>query len=406
MKYSGVNKIKNIYKVAKQAGEPVLIIGKHGIGKSQSVAEFAKENGYHYQPLFLSHQEVADLIGIPVEKDGKTIWTKPVWLTKMEEAAANGKDCVLFLDELNRAQLDVRQVALQLVLDGEIHQHKLPSNTFIVAAINPTDDDSNDYQVEELDAALLDRFLVVELEPDAKEWINYAIEKGLHPLVIKFISKFPEYLYKEDKNSGMTATNRSWEKVSRLLESFEKTDFEDQELKETILVDIINGKVGPIPGHKFIEFYKTEKSFGVDELERYSTLIKNKIGKDNIEYVYNKIKDANEPYSDVTIDDVITDQKIQKVFGFIKKIADEVKKEWNIESAEVHYLFKNFYDKYKEQPFEYYIEMTLIMHLATKELITSYLRTLDDKPLEKIKLGYTIPFQVKELVEILESDLD
>lgn len=74
-------------------------------------------------------------------------------------SASSGRRAVLFLDELNRSNLDVRQATLQLILNKELHSHKLPyidgKCTIIVSAINPSDL----YQVDELDAALLDRFM-------------------------------------------------------------------------------------------------------------------------------------------------------------------------------------------------------------------------------------------------------
>ena len=82
-----ISKIKPILKAAKIANDVVCLSGKHGIGKSEIVKQYSKENNYFFMPLFLSNQEVGDLIGIPTTRDDKTmVWTKPEWLVKMEEA--------------------------------------------------------------------------------------------------------------------------------------------------------------------------------------------------------------------------------------------------------------------------------------------------------------------------------
>ncbi len=147
-----------LLETARRANENVLIEGVHGIGKSLRVKEYAKKNNLHLEILYLSHQEVGDLIGIPTISNNTTIWTKPSWLTRMEEANKKGQGCILFLDELNRAQRDVRQIALQITLEKRLHDHILPSideiETLVIAAINPEDDKKIDYQVDELDAAL------------------------------------------------------------------------------------------------------------------------------------------------------------------------------------------------------------------------------------------------------------
>jgi MoxR-like ATPase len=43
----------------------------------------------------------------------------------MEEANKKGQECILFFDELNRAQRDVRQIALQITLEKRLHDHIL-----------------------------------------------------------------------------------------------------------------------------------------------------------------------------------------------------------------------------------------------------------------------------------------
>ena len=78
---------KEIIVAAAIADDTVIIEGVHGIGKSGIVKQFATENNYHIETLFLSHQEVGDITGIPkmIEKNGSpvTIWSMPIWLQRM-----------------------------------------------------------------------------------------------------------------------------------------------------------------------------------------------------------------------------------------------------------------------------------------------------------------------------------
>lgn len=261
-KFENNSQLEELYKVACDTTVSVIVEGDHGIGKSESVYSFAKKNNFHVEPLFLSHQEVADLIGIPtMERDSSnqalTTWSKPIWLHRLEEAAKQGKRCVLFLDELNRAQTEVRQAALQLVLDKQIHEHRLPKtvvngvafDTFVVAAVNPSD---GYYQVDELDPALLDRFLHFKLHVNADSWIEWASANNVHKTIIAYISNSKDKLYVKDENASIFPTPRSWAKLSELLFSYENKKLENQAL----LYNLISGKIGHTVGAQFQTYYK------------------------------------------------------------------------------------------------------------------------------------------------------
>lgn len=244
---------RDIIAAAALADDTVIMEGVHGIGKSQIVKQFAKEEGYHLEELYLSHQEVGDLIGIPhtIVQDGVTIttWSVPIWLHRMNHTAQQGKKCILFLDELNRAPIDVRQSALQLVLERQIHEHFLPITngvrTLVVAAVNPADQ----YQVDELDPALLDRFLHILVEPDPKAWLNWARKTNVNTIVRDFIAEYPDRIHWNAPDGGIGATPRSWTKLGDFMDRVEH-------IKEEILFQIMKGKVGTELASQFYTFFK------------------------------------------------------------------------------------------------------------------------------------------------------
>ena len=301
-----ISKMKAIFELAHLSNDTVRLIGKHGIGKSQIVEEFAKEKNYHIETLFLSQNEVADLIGIPVQENGITYWSKPIWLHRMEEANKNGKHCVLFLDELSRAPLEVRQASLQLVLEGRIHEHYLPVKdglkTLIIAADNPTED----YDVFELDPALLDRFANFEVDIDVKDWIKWAKNNNVLPVVTDYIAEFPDKLHfipEDDSDKG--ATPRSWKKLSDILHNVENVDDMD-----SLLYSVICSKLGQTVGSSFHHFYrnyihvvkpedlfkilKDEKFENPEDFEKAAEKIKDKVQNMealSIQELADKIKD-------------------------------------------------------------------------------------------------------------------
>jgi hypothetical protein len=244
--------LDKILEVARLSGENVLIEGLHGIGKSQQVKAYADKNNLHLEILYLSHQEVGDLIGMPTIIDNITIWTKPSWLVRMENAVNSGVGCVLFLDEINRAQRDVRQTALQITLEKRLHEHTLPTlnniETLVIAAINPEDDTQIDYQVDELDSALKDRFLYYEMRVDPKAWLRWARDNGVIDEVTLFISEYPDRLFYFTQEKTYP-TPRSWTMLSTLLKHSSKLN---QMQRRALII----GKLGQSVGNQFYSYHK------------------------------------------------------------------------------------------------------------------------------------------------------
>jgi len=262
-----ISKIKPILAAAHEADDSVLMEGLHGIGKSEIVKQYCDENGYHYTALFLSHQEVGDLIGIPVTEvindESVTLWSKPIWLQRMEEAAANGKKCVLLLDELNRAQTDVLNSALQLVLERQIHEHVLPEvngyRTQIIACTNP---DGEDYQVQTLDPALINRFLKIDVEVDEEAWLKWAKENNVNNIVRAFIvDNMTKLHYISEDEIG--ATPRSWTKLGKFMDLVQQGNLEDE-----FILDIMRGKIGSALASQFYVFFKNFKdNISIEDIE-------------------------------------------------------------------------------------------------------------------------------------------
>ena len=325
----------------------VLLKGVHGIGKSERVEAYAKKHGYHCEVLFLSHQETGDLIGIPFLENGNTIWSVPIWLQRIYDAAAKGLQCVLFLDELNRARLDVRQTSLQLCLSKQIHQHKLPANTLVVAAINPED---GDYQVSELDEALKDRFVTFTLKPDVEEWIDWAKNNDVHRNVISFVLDNPDKIWIKIENDDNQPTPRSWKMVSDFLKVLEKENFAKDENK-MIMQTFISGKIGRTVGSQFVTFYETANDFNVDAVEKAVEKIKNK-KKDNV------------------------DVAIKKLSAIIENV-EVLKLHFVVEELIKKYVPKTT-DKHEDEIFEIAYPLMALLYSLPLEVLHSILKSIKD----------------------------
>lgn len=172
-----------------------------------------------------------------------------------------GQRSVLFLDELNRSAGDVRNASLQLILNKEFNDHVLPytgtNQTIIVAAINPADQ----YQVDELDPALLDRFLHVELKPEAKDWLSWARETKVNQVIQDFIAENPKLIHWTPKNGGIGATPRSWAKLAAFMDNIDA-------MPKEVHFTIMKGKIGSELAGQFLSFYNNySKAVKVEDIE-------------------------------------------------------------------------------------------------------------------------------------------
>ena len=212
--------IKTFTEVASRlpASQAVLIRGPHGIGKSNLVAQIAADvyvagSDTLGLPLIdrrLAQMTEGDIIGLPELVDGVTRFCPVDWLLR-----ACREPVLLFLDEINRATIEVQQCAFQLVLDRELNGNQLHPETRIFCAINA----SAEYQVNDMDPALLDRFWTVDLEPTTADWIAWAEDNEIDPVVVDFIRQNPAHLRHagEIEPGKIYPTPRSYEKLDRAL---------------------------------------------------------------------------------------------------------------------------------------------------------------------------------------------
>ena len=239
---------EQIIYAADSCNHVPLLVGPHGIGKSELVKQYAKENNLHCEVLILSLMDESDLLGIPYKVDRDDIvytsWAAPVWLSRIIEAHKNGQRSVLLLDELNRAPASVLGASLQLILDKRLNDHVLPPGTLLVAAINPED---GDYNVNSLDPAVLDRLVICDLEADALAWIEWAKGK-INPIVVDFIIKNPGKIHLTPKNGGKGASPRSWTRLATYIDFIQSNE-------QTINTFYLKGSVGDVLAAEFLMFF-------------------------------------------------------------------------------------------------------------------------------------------------------
>lgn len=184
----------------------LCIRGRHAVGKSECVEQFAQEMGLPLVMRRLSQMTEGDMLGLPVIPDGGkfisdekgnaildangnkvsvgTGYTLCDWF--LEGVA---RPVVLFLDERNRALDAVKQSIFEIADSRQIYGRKLHPGTYVVIAENVGDS----YSVQACDPAEVSRTVTVQLEPTVEEWLSYAQTK-CHPAVIEYIRGNPKAL--------------------------------------------------------------------------------------------------------------------------------------------------------------------------------------------------------------------
>jgi hypothetical protein len=185
-----------------RAKRPLLLIGTHGIGKSELLEQAANKVGIGFICRDLSLMEPPDLVGMP-QLDGKvTRYLPPAFLP------TGGRGLLVF-EELNRCPSYMRAPCLQLLTARTLNDYQLPGGWLPAAAINPSD---ADYDTQDLDEALLSRFTRVHVVADRKEWLSWAETAGVHQDVLAYVAHHQTIF-----QSGPMSNPRAWKAASDLL---------------------------------------------------------------------------------------------------------------------------------------------------------------------------------------------
>ena len=191
---------------------PVLLRGRHGIGKSQVVYQLAASMGLPVIERRASQLTEGDLVGLPSVDGNRTTFNPPDWYKEACEEPS-----VLFLDEVDRATLEVRQGIFELTDSRKLNGHYLHEDTIIFAAINGGEH-GEQYQVNDMDPAELDRWSVWDIEPTVEDWLAWGKE-NVDSLVWDFVNNNREHLeHKGDiEPNKRYPSRRSWKRLNDVL---------------------------------------------------------------------------------------------------------------------------------------------------------------------------------------------
>jgi len=280
------NNIKNTIECWKNGidieKQTFRVVSPAGIGKTQSALQIAEELTEELKIIF---QHI--LIKAPVLSRDDFLCPFPIIDNGNSRFKMLYSDFVpldedsyglFIIDELSRGDSSLQQLLWAVQNECRIHTKQLPRGWFVICLDNPEDQEYSLNLVE--DAAGLRRVLHLYCEVNTKAFLEYAIKKNFHPLVIEFIQIHPDYLYDFNAQKvGMIYANpASYERVSNILWGFDK----DNGILKNIddLFTLFTGLLNQSMTRMFINFIKDRKDISPkDVFYDY-----NKVRKDVLEF--------------------------------------------------------------------------------------------------------------------------
>ncbi len=243
-----------------EADIPVFLHGLSGDGKSDRVRQIDPD----VLDIELVNENPETINGRAIYNEAKDeiIDIKPVWLVKLERLCEDGKNHILFFDELTNATKQTQSVIFKIVLERFVNNRwPLPQNARIVAAGNDRSESSSAHDLAE---PLFGRFAHIYIRTTVENWMPWAVNRRINPFVLEFLANNSLYLRTPYTGEEGYADPRRWEMASKALDA-SGNDF-------SLLVPI----VGRDTAEAFIRFFRAQEQLAAlgeytdEELNRYS----------------------------------------------------------------------------------------------------------------------------------------
>lgn len=185
----------------------VHIEGSPGLGKTQIVAQVAKELGVGFRIIHAPLMQPEDY-GMPIvnaARDGVK------FVVPTEKFPMEGTDCeergILLLDELPQSDNASQKILANLVQEREIHGQKIKDGWMIVSTGNRAADRAGANRIL---SHLRNRMTTYEFEPHLDDWCGWAIDNDVNPELISFIRFRPNLLSEFNASREINPTPRAW----------------------------------------------------------------------------------------------------------------------------------------------------------------------------------------------------
>jgi len=274
----GVSEIEDIILAGLVTGDPVLLVGRHGTGKTMLTRKIADSLGMNYIAYDASKALFDDVIGFPNPKslsDGVLDYIPtPISIWDKE---------FLLIDEISRANTSMQNKWLEIIRSRQVMGKPITSLKYIFAAMNPVYSYSG---ANALDPALSGRFSFIVPVPE--------VNSMEHADIRKIISNISEDDAVALKKTGKQRPDGSASGISSFVAKCQQLYPEIEKQYSKFLSDYILQlssnmmlhKVG-IDGRRLGMILRNCIAYFTVQTAKYPDKLKN---ADLMEYVYNCIK--------------------------------------------------------------------------------------------------------------------
>lgn len=211
-----------------RSGKSIYMRSPPGRGKTTTilacVPAIAQSTGRHMGVVLINGPLLtpADAVGylVPVKKDDGRVesqYTDPFWWRTTEgKRLEEYQGGVIFIDEADKMDVDVKKVIGEMALSGRCGPHVLPEGWVVWMAGNRQGDRSG--STKELDH-LINRRFEIDVTDDLNGWEKWAVKNGVHHTIVAFAVQNPHIVFAADlpDKQGPFCTPRSLVATGELL---------------------------------------------------------------------------------------------------------------------------------------------------------------------------------------------
>lgn len=224
-------------------------------------------------PLLTPADSIGYLVPRKVTGEGgvehvESVYTDPFWFRTREGKRLDEYDGgIIVVDEMDKADVDVKKVIGEAALTGRLGPHQLPKGWIIWMAGNRQKDRSG--STKELDH-LINRRMEIDITDDIESWNDWANTHGVSPLVKAFANQNVHIVFSDGvpEKQGPWCTPRSLVEADdymRVLRNDDGTLPDDP-----LTMEEVGGMIGEAATAQLFSFVKLER-----EMPKYEDIVAN-----------------------------------------------------------------------------------------------------------------------------------
>jgi hypothetical protein len=240
-------------KASIEAESNIAFFGQRGIGKTSIARQATAASDHLLVSMNVSMQERPDVGGYPNVLNSPDHFVHHLFPLKYKPLLEGDRKCVLFLDELDKADASLNAPLLELIEDHALDGTHFPNLVSVISTGNLIGEGGT-----RPIPPLLDRTEKYFVEATVEAWLEWAgtSEAKIHPAVRAFIQDHPDMLMDVLDHPTYYATRspRGWHKVSRMCWFGERFDW-----KIDLIIQKAAGFVGSQAGMQFALYFSHYK---------------------------------------------------------------------------------------------------------------------------------------------------